>query len=68
MNLQFSFACHSIKEITEDRKFLMGRVSDYGEPARISGCLDYVTLTPKVAVKIPCIKSIVCQSSVLLTS
>ena len=25
--------------------------SDYGEPARICGCLDYLTLTPKVAFK-----------------
>ena len=33
--------------------------SDYGEPARICGCLDYLTLTPKVAFKRPCMQSTV---------
>lgn len=52
MNLRFCFACQLIKEITEEEecKFFWewGTAgSDYGEPARISGCLDYVTLTPR---------------------
>ena len=40
---------------------------DYGEPARICGCLDYVTLTPKVAFKRPCMQSTISHPCCVFT-
>ena len=41
--------------------------SDCGEPARICGCLDYETLTPKVTFKRPCIQSIISHPCCVFT-
>ena len=40
---------------------------DYGEPARICGCLDYVTVTPKVAFKRPCMQSTISHPCCVFT-
>lgn len=67
-SLLFCF-CHLKKEIMEkvEHTFFEGwRVStDHAKPARRSGCLDCVTLPPKVAFKRPCIQTTVYQPTVL---